>query len=559
MKKLKTLLILTICSLFFITSLFARSGKSVNSEMHPKAVYYFSLAMLNFYTKQYQTTEQFLLKAIEYDPQSIFLKYKMASFYFHFQKMDKAVKYCEETLLIKPDFSPAHELLANIYAISNNLKGAISEYKFLLEKNPDNPNLLIRYGVFLLKDEEFEKAKNTFRKLLNNDKYKAMAYFYLGKTYSKLRLFKDALKYYNEALKIKSDFQRAYYEMALVYQLQGDDKNAYETYLKVLKIDPDNILAREKVVRFLVKKNKLKEALKHLEKLKDLEGDNFNINIKLALIYMELKRYSKAEKILKKFNQFPKAQYYLVTVYLKEQRAEDAVEVLENIDTTSTFYFDSAVLVINYFIDEGDFSRALDIYVNVVSNLKEKNIKVYKFGLYLFSKAKQYKRGVEFIDEALERFPDVSEFYFYRGLFYDKLGDVNNVIKSMKKAIEINPKSADSLNYLAYTYAIHKINLKEAEKLAKKALNIKPSSAAITDTLGWIYYQMANYEEALNVLREAYRMNKGEEPEIVYHLAMAYLKSGDIKNAKILLNNALKKCKDTKLKNKILKALEEVK
>ena len=128
----------------------------------------------------------------------------------------------------------------------------------------------------------------------------------------------------------------------------------------------------------------------------------------------------------------------------------------------------------------------------------------------------------------------------------------------MKQAIKVNPNSADSLNYLAYTYAIHKISLKEAENLAKKALTIKPKSGAITDTLGWIYFQQGRYEEALTVLREAYKLNN-EEPEILYHLGMAYLKVGDKENARKLLNTALDKCNNNKLKQKILKAIKEVK
>jgi ABC-type phosphate/phosphonate transport system ATPase subunit/Tfp pilus assembly protein PilF len=517
------------------------------------------MEILRRINKDFNVTEKYLLKALEYDPDSVILNYKLATFYLHFQNIPKAIDYSEKTLIIKPDFEPAHELLANIYTATNNVKGAIAEYKFLLNKRPDNPNLLFRYGIFLLKGENYEKAKQIFRKLTKNKKYNAMAYYYLGKTYSQLNLLKEAISYYKKALKIKPDFQQAYYEIALIYQLQGNDKKAYETYKQVLKIDPDNILAREKIVRYLVKSNKLNEALKQLEKLKELEGDNFNINIKLALLYMELKNYDKAINILKNLKQFPKAVYYLITIYLKQDKVNRAVEELYQFDTTSPFYFDSAVLVINYLIDKKQYQNALNIYLDVINKIKDKNIKIYKFGLYLFEKSHSYKRGIQFINSAIKDFPDISELYFYRGIFYDKLGDLKNVIKSMKKAIEINPKSADALNYLAYTYAINKINLEKGEELAKKALKLKPNSAAITDTLGWIYFQQKKYEEALTTLREAFKLDKGREPEIMYHLGAAYLKLQDRENGIKLLKQALKKCNNEKLKKQILKTLEKEK
>ncbi len=522
-----------------------------------ESVYYYAVGILNIYKRNFKTAESAFLKALAANPKSVYLNYKIATFYLHFQEIDKAVKFCEKALLLNPDFEKAHELLANIYAATNNIKGAIAEYKFLLTKKPDNPTLLLKYGIFLLRGEKFEEAKKIFKSLTTNKKYSVMAYYYLAKAYSQIKLFNEALSYYKKAINLKPDFEQAFYEMALVYQLENKDDKAYANYLKVLKINPDNILAREKIVRYFVKNNDLKGALKHLKKLKELEGDNININIKLALVYMELKRYKKAINILRKFPQFPKARYYEITALLKINKIKEAIKVLNNINQASNYYFDSAVIVINYLIDQHNYKKALNIYLTVIGNLKEKNIKIYKFGLFLFDKAGEYKKGIDFINEALEKYNNVSLFYFYRGIFYDRLGNVKMLIKSMKKAIETAPESADALNYLGYTYAVNKMNLKEAEHLVKKALNLRPTSAAIMDSLGWVYFQKGEYKKALTWLKKAYETDSGSQAEIVYHIGAVYLKLGNKTLAEKFLNEALKKADEANLKHKILRALKE--
>ena len=59
----------------------------------------------------------------------------------------------------------------------------------------------------------------------------------------------------------------------------------------------------------------------------------------------------------------------------------------------------------------------------------------------------------------------------------------------MQKVIALDPKHANALNYLGYTYADLGRNLDEAERLVKEALKYKPNDGYITDSLGWVYYK----------------------------------------------------------------------
>jgi tetratricopeptide (TPR) repeat protein len=92
----------------------------------------------------------------------------------------------------------------------------------------------------------------------------------------------------------------------------------------------------------------------------------------------------------------------------------------------------------------------------------------------------------------------------------------------LKRAIEINPKHAEALNYLGYSYADKGINLNEALSLINRALELKPESGYIMDSLGWVYYKLGNYDEALKILLKAVEKVK-DDPVLYEHL-------GDVSN-----------------------------
>jgi len=73
--------------------------------------------------------------------------------------------------------------------------------------------------------------------------------------------------------------------------------------------------------------------------------------------------------------------------------------------------------------------------------------------------------------------------------------------------------------------------LENAEKYAKKALDLNGSSASIIDTYGWILSLRGNYDESLKMLRKAFSMNSNA-PSISYHLGYTLNELGRIEEAK---------------------------
>ena len=127
----------------------------------------------------------------------------------------------------------------------------------------------------------------------------------------------------------------------------------------------------------------------------------------------------------------------------------------------------------------------------------------------------------------------------------------------MQKVIALDPKNANALNYLGYTYADMGENLDEAESLIREALKHKPDDGYITDSLGWVLYKKGLFQEALIYLEKAVQLTS-EDPIILEHLGDAYLKVDDKENAlKYYQESLRKKTKDTEIiENKISDLLE---
>ena len=117
-------------------------------------------------------------------------------------------------------------------------------------------------------------------------------------------------------------------------------------------------------------------------------------------------------------------------------------------------------------------------------------------------------------------------------------GKTAAAIEQYRKVVALDEKNAMALNGLAYLLAESK-QPDEALKYAQRAKELAPESPAVDDTLGWTYFQKGLYSLAVTHLESAIAREGTAVRQ--YHLAMAYLKAGDPKRGRQVLDAALKK------------------
>jgi tetratricopeptide (TPR) repeat protein len=134
----------------------------------------------------------------------------------------------------------------------------------------------------------------------------------------------------------------------------------------------------------------------------------------------------------------------------------------------------------------------------------------------MLREVKHWKESFEVLGSASQRFPDDADLLYEQAMMAEKLDRMDEMERLLRKVIEIKPDNAHAHNALGYSLADRRTRLPEARLLIQKALELSPGDPFITDSLGWVEYRMGNRDEALRLLRQAYKARP--DPEIAAHL-----------------------------------------
>jgi Flp pilus assembly protein TadD len=132
--------------------------------------------------------------------------------------------------------------------------------------------------------------------------------------------------------------------------------------------------------------------------------------------------------------------------------------------------------------------------------------------------------------QANQRYPDDVELIYEQSMMFEKLNKLADMERLLRRVIALKPDYQHAYNALGYSLAERNVRLPEARTLIKKALELSPGEPSITDSLGWVEYRLGHREEAIRLLRDAYRGQP--DAEIAAHLGEVLWASGQIDEAR---------------------------
>ena len=128
--------------------------------------------------------------------------------------------------------------------------------------------------------------------------------------------------------------------------------------------------------------------------------------------------------------------------------------------------------------------------------------------------------------------------YFGRAIALERTKQWPRAEADMKKALELSPEQPYVLNYLGYSWIDQGMHLDEGMKMLNRANELRPDDGAITDSVGWAYYRLGQFDKAVEWLEKASEQ-KGDDATIVEHLGDAYWHVGRKREARFEWNRAL--------------------
>lgn len=510
-----------------------RGDEPALNIVESRSMYLFSLARIHAMDGDYDGAVTLLQASIEADPQSAFLHTSVAELYLKMNRHQEAINACRHAIAIDPKHADAHFLLANILSGLKQERVAIEHYKKVIELAPTKEDAYLQLAIVYLRIFEYEESVKTLKSLIAISPESPLAYYYLGKAYDQMKLPKEAFVYYKKVIELKPDFEPVFVDIGLGFESQGERGEAIKSFEALLQLNPHNFSVMQHLVQLYIQENRLEDALIILNTLISRGIGGLDTHRKAGLIYLELERYDEAilafEHILAQEPHANQVRFYLASAYEDKGDVKRAIEEFSKIPPTAFNYGEALGHIAYLHLDSGQGEKGIGLLREAIASDPSK----FEYYLHLagvYEGLNRYQEALDVLQTQEGRFADEPRLHFRLGIIHDKMGDKQKLIVRMRKVLSITPADPQALNFLGYTYVELGENLDEALKLLKDAAALRPNDGFILDSLGWAYFKLKRYTEAVVQLERAV-MYVDDDPTILGHLAEAYLAVRDYENA----------------------------
>lgn len=555
----------------------------------------YSKALLLKNEKDYSQAIKLFEEASREGRQLDAIYYQIAECYYYQYDYAKAIEYANKSIAVNGSWDKPYVLQYSVYMNLNQVDDGVSVLEKLLKIRPELYRVRFNLAtIYYSQLKQNVKARYHFLKVIEHSEfesielyYKEQSYYYLGHIYYSFSEFKKSYHYFLKSYSENPENYSMLYILWLLNLEKGDIKQAKNYLLQYIDRYPNDLKAilhagrlyyiyedmkalpvLRKVINHrssegLLARMMYNELLHNDDTARELALKLSKMNSSLDMPYITLARIA----MRKNDTATAAANFYKAGVMLYQKKDyEGAIimftQVLQNDPSIQEAY----LYLGQVYEDTNQLNRAIYYYTIAYSMKKDNNV-LLRIG-YLYALLKDYPKAFDYIHTALNKDKENPDAYFFKGLVYlqknnyteaeaafrkaveikktetyyfylasalDKQKRVQDTIATLQEACNNEYKSARISNYLGYLYADSNIQLDESLTLISTALESEPTNGAYLDSLGWVYYRMGKYHDALPLLLEA-----AQELDLEgYPDAVVYEHIGDTYNALQLQDKAL--------------------
>lgn len=156
-------------------------------------------------------------------------------------------------------------------------------------------------GLAYLEESHPNKAVEEFRALINLLPYESIGYGNLAVAHLRLKNSEEAETWVKRGLEVQPMDSQLHFILSEIYQWQGKSEQAVAEMNEAVKLDPEDLGARYKLVRHYLgmrdDQEATKQAITHLQTLRDQTPTNAVVRLKLAQALLQLERIEEAKQI----------------------------------------------------------------------------------------------------------------------------------------------------------------------------------------------------------------------------------------------------------------------
>ncbi len=512
------------------------------------------LGKIAYSRKEYEDALTYFNAILELDPTFPEAHFRIGTIYVQQKQYDKAIRAIERSLKESPGNIPVMFSLASVYKLANKMDKAMEIYRTIMEQahhprhkaqakqrleqieemlarkkraeeealrkleaaveaNPEDVKLLVKLAERYLKREEFDKARQTYQRILEIESHHPIARLRLAELAHKEKEDEAAFEHLTVLLQHYPGGITGQAAIDLTLKLTSKPANANsEASGKLLELAiravPNNIAVNTSLGIYHQLAKEFEKAEEYFKRVIELEPDNALAHANLASVYVDMGRPGDAiaelEKVINLEDQGdipPKTRKALVALYIKlgtaliktgemaqghkafdyalsadPENPDILAEVAEayfsiNALPYATKYFEQAAEIdpdnpkINYYLgiiydESGELDKAIEAYsklVGVKTASKKMTAEEMAHKLALLIAKKAFNEGrldqaEEILTNTVQQRPDDFVAHFYLALIYENTNRRELAVKEYEEAVRINPNHSGARLQLGYLY-----------------------------------------------------------------------------------------------------------
>lgn len=338
----------------------------------------------------------------------------------------------------------------------------------LLKRFPEHPEALYMQALLCSAGGDHMQAVKLLQRAVAISPQFENAWFNMGATLSRLKMFDEACKVYMHLLSISPKYYQAMFNLAHIFHQAKHLSEAENYYRKFLELTPYHSAANANLGAVLIDQGRFDDALPFCEKAVMLALSNADARNNCAIIYARRGQLDKAETAFKR----------IITMspnYVPAQQNLEKLRAMRNapaVDADQTSELEALFKKANASLAAGKLEEAVEDYEKALT-INSQVPEIYiNMGMAL-TMMRQYLQADAVLARALELNPKSPEAYLNRGNLFKSCNQPQPALAAYKKALEYKPDFFEALVNMGVVLASLG-DYKESLAAYRKALRLDP-------------------------------------------------------------------------------------
>jgi Flp pilus assembly protein TadD len=359
----------------------------------------------------------------------------------------------------------------------------------------------------LIREERLVEAESQLSGILKLNPHQPDALNLLGAVRAKQRRLDEAEKLFSRALTANAALLSARMNLVQLYLIQAKPESAISELQQVLRLQPDNQEAFNRLSRLLLSEKRSAEFIALLEQAKKIRTLPSSLLLSLADAYLETNDAVKAEESFR---------------LLLDQQSDDADAILGLAQVA--YLRDDTALAVSY------LERAKAAAVKSADTL-------HRFARVAWQ-AGRFEEANLALTEAIRLKPNEPAFYVALGTTWLKKPDLVEAEQAFRRALQLQADNPQAQMYLGYTLLLQ-AKYPAARELLEKSLTRAPAVPQTFYYLGLIAQEEGDDQAAIQHFKKTLQLSPAYA-EVHVALGRSFLKLKDYPQARAELELAVK-------------------